>query len=129
MRENSSSTILIIDNDESVVKAISTRLEHLGYNCMTATTGAQGLSEFSLGGIDLVITDLNMPVLDGIEFANKIRQTSDVPVIFVTGFQKDYTQELGGLQDITILRKPFNAESLIELVTTELALSSSRRAG
>lgn len=120
--------ILIVDNDEDVVRGLSRRLESLGYRCQTARTGAQGLAEFSLGDIDLVITDLNMPVLDGVALVGKIRQSSDVPIIIITGFREEFTQHLKSLQDIVILRKPFDSQQLVDLVTTELALSR-RRAG
>ncbi len=120
--------ILIIDNDEDVVRGITRRLESAGYVCQTATTGAQGLSEFSLGEIDLIITDLNMPTLDGIGLVEKIRQFSDVPVIIITGFRQEYAAKLNRLGDVTILRKPFDSQQLIDLVTAELAMGRHRQA-
>ena len=114
--------ILVIDNDEDVVRGITKRLESVGYHCQTAHTGAQGLSEFSLADIDLVITDLNMPSLDGIGLVEKIRQFSDVPVIIVTGFKQEYAAKLNRLSDVTIVRKPFDSQQLIDLVTAEIAM-------
>ena len=119
--------ILIIDNDEDVVRGIARRLESQGYRCQTASTGAQGLTEFSFGDIDLIITDLNMPTLDGIGLVEKIRQSSDVPIIIITGFRKEYAARLNNLPDITLLRKPFDSQQLVDLVTTELTLGRRHR--
>ncbi len=129
MRNENNANILIVDNDEGVVQAIRTRLESLGYNCTVAASGAQGLGEFEMGGIDLIISDLNMPCLNGIGFVRTIRATSQVPVIVVTGFEKEFASELDRLQNVTVLRKPFEASALIELVTAELAMRNMREAG
>ena len=121
--------ILIIDNDEDLLRALDRRLDSLGYHCQTANSGTQGLSEFSYGDYDLIITDLNMPSLDGVGLVKKIREFSVVPVIIITGFRKEYASRLDQYSDITILRKPFEANQLIDLVTTELALGRTRKAG
>ncbi len=114
--------VLIIDNDEGVVRAIETRLRHYGYECATANTGAQGLSIFQSCDIDLIISDLNMPAGDGVSLAAAVREVSDVPIIFVTGFHREYLGKLGDIPGITIFEKPFDASELLELVETELTL-------
>jgi DNA-binding response OmpR family regulator len=119
--------ILVIDNDEGIVRAIATRLEALGYDCVTASTGAQGLALFSDQSIDLVITDLNMPMLDGAFLLTEIRAISQVPVIVVTGFSHAYAQHLAGQTNVTVLRKPFEAAALIDMVELELADGATRR--
>lgn len=129
MKDISQTRILIIDNDEGLVQAIATRLGSLGYRCITARTGAQGLAEFQSAPIDLVITDLNMPVLDGIGLVQRIRECSDVPVIIVTGFQQEYATRIRGLKHVTLFEKPFRSQALIDLVTVELAMQVTRRAG
>lgn len=124
MTSDSSPTILIVDNDEGVVCAIASRLKSLGYACVTAETGAQGISAFRSRKIDLVITDLNMPVGDGISLAKSLRNVSDVPIIFVTGFRDEYKPELLSIRNVSVLRKPFDTSVLIDLVEVELALRS-----
>lgn len=122
-------SILIIDNDEDVVRGVSMRLESLGHRCRTACTGAQGLAEFTSGGADLVITDLNMPTLDGISMVEKIRATSEVPVIIMTGFRAEFAKKLAGLANVTVIRKPFDSQELVDLVTAELVLRHPKLAG
>ena len=110
MNNEPQANILIIDNDEDVVRGIARRVESHGFRCQTAGTGAQGLTEFSFGDVDLVITDLNMPALDGVGLVEKIRQSSDIPVIIITGFRKEYDARLKNLPDVTVLRKPFESQ-------------------
>ncbi len=117
--------ILIIDNDEDLVRAISTRLGHLGYVCLTAASGAQGLSILREAEVDLVITDLNMPNGDGIDVLKSIRETGDLPAIVVTGFSEEYRDQLRGLA-VARLPKPFESQALVDLVELELG---SARAG
>ncbi|MAE63624.1 MAG: hypothetical protein CMJ18_05080 [Phycisphaeraceae bacterium] len=123
MLDGSNGSILIIDNDEGMTRAVATRLEHLGYRCTTAATGAQGLAAFSAQPHDLVITDLNMPQLDGPGLIERIRRDSDVPVIVMTGFRGSYIAGLSTLRGVSVLDKPFEAQSLIDLVECELAAS------
>lgn len=114
--------IMIIDNDEGLVQALAVRLRSNGYTCVTATTGAQGLSAFLLNPTDLIISDLNMPAGDGIAMASSIRNHSDVPIIFVTGFQDDFRRRLRNISNVTVFRKPFDMNDLLEVVEAELAL-------
>lgn len=125
---NRQPTVLIIDNDEDLLTALSTRIEHMGYRCVTARTGAQGLSEFHDDTIDLVITDMNMPVLDGASVIKQIRQNCQTPIIIVTGFKKDLCRNLAGLPDIQIIEKPFNSQDLMDAIESELFLSRSKAA-
>ena len=119
--------ILIVDNDDAVVRAIATRLDTLGYECVTAGTGAQGLSLFGEQDMDLVITDLNMPMLDGAFLLTEIRAISQVPVIVVTGFVNAYARTLMSHANVTVLRKPFETAALIDMVELELADGASRQ--
>lgn len=116
-------TILIIDNDEGMVAAVSTRLESLGYRCVTASTGAQGIAAFCEHKIDLVISDLNMPAGDGITLARTLRATSEVPIIIVTGFRDDYRRELRAIPDVTLMEKPFDSNRLVDLIETDLVMN------
>jgi DNA-binding response OmpR family regulator len=120
MTEATRRRILIIDNDERVTRAIETRLENLGYECAVAHTGAQGLAEFRSRPADLVISDVNMPAGDGITIAEELRKSSDVPIIFVTGFRAEYGSYLRALPRVTVMEKPFDAQDLQDLVEAEL---------
>ena len=120
--------VLIIDNDEGLLSAIATRIESLGYRCVTARTGAQGLDEFRSDDIDLVITDMNMPVLDGAGVIEQIRKTRDTPIIVVTGFKDEYTPLIKSMHEVQVIEKPFSSQDLIDVVETEIFLRRSTAA-
>jgi DNA-binding response OmpR family regulator len=120
LSEHHAHRILIIDNDEDLARAIATRLRHLGYSCMTAASGAQGLSIFQANDVNLVITDLNMPHGDGIQVLETIRRSSDVPAIVITGFNSEYRDQLRRIRGVTRVVKPFESEALVDLVELEL---------
>lgn len=120
---NSVPTILVIDNDDGLVAALATRLEHYGYRCITAESGAQGVAAFREQRIDLVITDLNMPAGNGIALVRAIQQISQVPIIIMTGFQSAFNRQLQAFANVTVMNKPFDAERLIDLVETELVMT------
>jgi len=120
---DSTATILIIDNDDGLVTAISARLEHLGYHCVKASSGAQGVAAFQEQRIDLVITDLNMPAGNGITLTKTLRRTSSVPIIIATGFHEEFGRELRSVKNVTIVEKPFSADQLIDLVEADLVMA------
>lgn len=79
-------TILSIEDDHLVRKAIASYLQSLGYAVLQAADGAEGLEIFRMGHPNLVLTDLRLPKLDGMEILSTIRQESpDTPVIIVSG--------------------------------------------
>ena len=122
-------TVLLIDNDEGVLMAMQTRLEERGFRCRTAQTGAQGLAEFEMGGVDLVITDLVMPTLDGFGVVKHVRRLSGIPIIVITGFQHEYrcSRQLRTVPNVQVVGKPFSARDMIDVVEAELYLSGSYR--
>ena len=101
--------ILIIDDEELLVKGISYNLESEGYEVVTGTDGAQAVALARDPEIRLIILDVMMPVMDGLEACRQIRQFSDVPIIMLTAKTEDIDKLLGfdhGADDY--LTKPFN---------------------
>ncbi len=81
---NAKKTILIIEDDQVLMKMYVQKLTNEGYNILSAIDGEQGFDTFRKAKIDLVITDIMLPRVSGIEFLEKIRKTpngKDVPVI------------------------------------------------
>lgn len=122
MNERGEYTILIVDDDEDITRVITRFLSSRGHACVTAHTGAQGAVEFDPQRTSLIITDLNMPAGDGIALISRIRRQSDVPIIVVTAFNREYSAQLRTQSNITVLRKPFDAYALLDLVELELGL-------
>ena len=87
-------TILCVDDHEQSLSIRKLMLETRGYRVVTSTTGEKAVEIFSRGGIDLVLTDLMMPGMDGNELVRHIKQQSpETPVILFSGKVKIYDQD------------------------------------
>ncbi len=118
-------TILIIDNDDAVVEALSIRLSNEGFVCYTANSGSQGLSLFGDIEFDAVLTDLNMPSGDGVTVIESIRATSSVPILVVTGFESAYASSIAEFENLYIIKKPFAIESLVDELDIAISMTQS----
>ena len=117
--------VLIIDDDEDMARALSIRLGSLGYDCVTAHDGEAGLERFRQGGIDLVITDVNMPRQSGFDVGETIRKAGDVPIIVITGFAETFPPFGVGAGGITFVFKPINWKRLLRLVEAKLGVKGA----
>lgn len=101
--------ILIIDDEELLVKGIRFNLENEGYQVLTGSDGAQAVAMAADPEVQLIILDVMMPVMDGLEACRRIREFSDVPIIMLTAKAEDMDKLIGfdqGADDY--LTKPFN---------------------
>ena len=101
--------ILIIDDEELLVKGIAYNLENEGYEVLTGTNGSDAVRLAQDPDVQLIVLDVMMPVMDGLEACRRIRQFSDVPIIMLTAKTEDMDKLLGfdcGADDY--LTKPFN---------------------
>jgi DNA-binding response OmpR family regulator len=105
--------VLIVDDDEDIVLMIRFMLERQGYLCVPAYSGAQGQYRFRQEIIDVVITDLHMPLGDGMTLISAIRQVSCVPIIAISGFGGHYFDRLPSLFKIFMHQKPLNLGELL----------------
>ena len=79
--------LLLVDDDPLIRRSLGEVLRREGYEVFEAATGAEGLSMLGTAGPDLVITDFNMPEVDGMQLLREIRARSpDLPVILITGY-------------------------------------------
>ncbi len=113
-------SILTVDDSASIRVAIKIALTGAGYTVSEAGDGADGIKKANAGKFDLIITDLNMPVMDGltmIEELRKIPAHSGLPIIFLTtesdAGMKQRAKAAGATGWIT---KPFEAENLVKIV-------------
>lgn len=113
--------ILIVEDEREIAEIIRSYLERGGFRTVTASDGALALSHFHHLKPALVLLDVKIPKLDGIDVLRRIRQTSDVPVIMITAMAED-------IEKISALRlgaddyvaKPFNALEVVERVKAVL---------
>jgi two-component system, OmpR family, KDP operon response regulator KdpE len=76
--------VLIIDDDPGLLSACTVGLQALGYAVRTAETGAEGLAEAATRAPDLIVLDLGLPDLDGLEVCKRVRSWSDVPIVVLS---------------------------------------------
>lgn len=109
--------ILIIEDEIELVRVIRSYLENAGFSVITANRGDTGLSTWERSKPDLVILDLNLPGLDGLDVAREIRRKSNTPVIMITARVEEADQLVGlelGADDY--LTKPFSPRILVARV-------------
>lgn len=113
-------TILSVDDSASVLQMVKLTLTGGGYNVVQAANGADGLAKARGGGIDMVLTDLNMPVMDGIAMIRELRklpQCTGMPIVFLTTESapqmKQQAKAAGATGWIT---KPFQQNELLAVV-------------
>ena len=102
-------TILLVDDEEAIQKNLAFALERDGYRVVQALDGEEALVRFAVDQPDLVVLDLMLPKLDGIEVCKRIRQTSTVPIIMLTARDDELDKVLGlelGADDY--ITKPFS---------------------
>jgi two-component system response regulator ChvI len=121
--------IALVDDDRNILTSVSLTLEAEGYQVATYTDGASGLEGLTTDKPDLAILDIKMPRMDGMELLRRLRQKSDVPVIFLTSKDEEIDELFGlkmGADDF--ITKPFSQRLLVERVKAILRRSSSREA-
>ncbi len=119
--------IMVVDDEQLLVKGIKFNLENEGYQVDTAFDGAEAVERAAAVDYDLIILDLMMPVMDGLEACMRIRQHSNVPVIMLTAKTEDTDKLIGfeyGADDY--ITKPFN---ILELKARVRALLRRSGAG
>ena len=117
--------ILVVDDEKLLVKGIRFNLENEGYEVITGCDGMEAVELAGSENPDLIVLDLMMPRLDGLEACGKIREFSDVPIIMLTAKADDMDKLLGfehGADDY--LTKPFN---ILELKARIKALLAKRK--
>lgn len=109
--------ICLIDDDQNILASLSLALKSEGYIISAFSDGLSGLNSLQEDDYDIAILDIKMPRLDGLEVLQKLRQTSNLPVIFLTSKDEEVDQLVGlkmGADDY--ITKPFSQKLLIERV-------------
>jgi two-component system, OmpR family, response regulator ChvI len=122
-------TIALVDDDRNILTSVSIALEAEGYKVETYTDGASALDGLLQRPPQLAIFDIKMPRMDGMELLRRLRQKSDLPVIFLTSKDEEIDELFGlkmGADDF--ITKPFSQRLLVERVKAVLRRVASREA-
>ena len=110
-------TIALVDDDRNILTSVSMTLEAEGFRTRSFSDGSDALRSLAVQPVDLVILDIKMPRMDGMEVLNRIRTSSNVPVIFLTSKEDEVDEVLGlrmGADDY--ITKPFSQRLLVERI-------------
>ncbi|MBM3518663.1 MAG: response regulator transcription factor [Alphaproteobacteria bacterium] len=121
-------TVALIDDDRNILTSIALALEADGFKVRAFSDPVEALRELSQQRPDIVILDIKMPRLDGMELLNRLRRVSEVPAIFLTSKSDEIDEVLGlkmGADDY--IAKPFSQRLLIERIRAVLRRSEVRR--
>jgi two-component system, OmpR family, response regulator ChvI len=122
-------TIALVDDDRNILTSVSIALEAEGYKVETYTDGASALDGLLQRPPQLAIFDIKMPRMDGMELLRRLRQKSDLPVIFLTSKDEEIDELFGlkmGADDF--ITKPFSQRLLVERVKAVLRRGAARDA-
>jgi two-component system, OmpR family, response regulator ChvI len=120
-------TITLVDDDRNILTSVSLALEAEGFRVNTYSDGATALEGLKQTPPDLAIFDIKMPRMDGMELLRRLRQKSDLPVIFLTSKDEEIDELFGlkiGADDY--IRKPFSQRLLVERVKAILRRAGAR---
>jgi DNA-binding response OmpR family regulator len=124
-----SSTILLVDDEDSVQQLLAYPLEREGFRVLQARDGEEALQRFAAEHVDLVVLDLMLPKLDGLEVCKRLRAESEVPIIMLTARDDELDKVVGlelGADDY--ITKPFSIREFRSRVRALLRRAAAARA-
>ncbi|MBP7073169.1 MAG: response regulator transcription factor [Clostridia bacterium] len=113
--------VLVVEDEKEIAAAIEVYLKNQNYNVVMAYNGMEALEVFERQEIHIILMDIMMPVMDGIQTTVKIREKSNVPIIFLSAKSEDTDKILGlGIGADDYITKPFNPLELLARVNSSL---------
>ena len=123
-------TIALVDDDKNILASVTMLLEQEGYHVRSYTDGASALTALTATPPDMAILDIKMPRMDGMELLRRLRQATEIPVIFLTSKDEEIDELMGlnaGADDY--IRKPFSQRLLLERVKAVLRRAEGKAPG
>ncbi len=121
-------TILIVDDEKALLQLLRDKLERDGFKVLSATDAESGLRLLRKPGADLVVLDISLPGMDGLELLRVLRRESEVPVILLSGKSAETDRVVGlklGADDYVV--KPFSIAELMARIAARLRPASASR--
>ena len=120
--------ILIVDDDQDICETLSDILDEEGYDVVTASDGQEALEKIRQGSFNLVITDIKMPIMDGMALLKEIEKShTDIEVIVITSYGNEGQQvEAARLGAYEYLNKPLNLDQLKNIIVRALQLEETK---
>lgn len=127
---NKQQTVLIADDEPQIREILSIYFKKEGFKVIEAADGAEALVQVQAGKSDIILLDIMMPVLDGLEVCKQVRKISDIPIIMLTAKDSDDDRILGleiGADDY--ISKPFNTREVVARVKAVLRRTNASMSG
>jgi DNA-binding response OmpR family regulator len=128
----STGSILIVDDDPNVVDILTLMLTRQGYRCVSASDGPTALAKLEQGPVDVILLDVMMPVMDGLQVCERLRadeRLKEIPVILVTAKDDVDTRARGMRLGVSeYLTKPINRQELVNRIEAQLHARALGRA-
>ena len=122
-------TVLVVDDEPSVRKVAAAYLEREGFAVRTASDGLDGLRQAEAGNLALIVLDVMLPKMNGLDVCKRLRATSNVPILLLTARGEEFDRVLGlelGADDYVV--KPFSPRELVARVKAILRRTSGESA-
>jgi CheY-like chemotaxis protein len=118
--------VLVVDDNPNLREAISRVVALLGFEVAQASNGTEALALFAERGFDLILTDFQMPGMDGLRLASRIKDESPTtPVVLITGSMRGWVEKRMGERPVDrIVYKPFGMDELVETVVSFTGLDA-----
>lgn len=114
--------LLIVDDNPAVVKALAVRMSEQGYNCITALDGHQAMQYMTELCIDSIVTDLDMPYLDGFALVDLATSFKPCKCVIITGSAENAMQCYRSYPTVPVLMKPFQVEHIVTALSETKAI-------
>ncbi len=127
-----SGTVLVVDDDPVIVNLLQVNFEIEGYDVLAATGGEAGLAQARLGHPDVIVLDVMMPGIDGLEVARRLREeqdTASIPIILLSAKAQNADIQAGLAVADEYITKPFEPLELLERVATVIGRNRAGGAG
>lgn len=111
-----SKTILLVEDDVNLRNLFRECLEDLSFSVIEAGNGLEAKVMFDTQNVDAVVTDINMPEMNGVELVEYVRSKSELPVFFITGYSDHSREVLNSFKPKAVIFKPFDIEEAALLI-------------
>ena len=111
--------VLVADDEDSIRRLLALALSDAGYDVSTASDGVEAFQKFQAADVDLLVTDLKIGRMDGYELCRRVRETSALPIVVISGYlvgDESSRSVDSSLDADALVRKPFDVTELVGLV-------------
>ena len=125
-------SVLVADDEDSIRRLLALALSDAGYDVSTASDGVEAFQKFQAADVDVLVTDLKIGRIDGYELCRRVRETSALPIVVISGalVEDEAPGSLDSSLDADVLiRKPFDVTELVRLVRGLVPPDSPRANG